>query len=355
MEQFDVLDSAEKIEAIDKSGMLGIVAKTPAMLAEALEIASKVPLGKVKKIKNIVVCGMGGSAIAGNIVANLLQEKCALAVFVNRDYRLPAFVGADALIFAMSYSGNTEETLLAVKEAGKRGAKIICVTSGGKLKEIAESKKYPLYLIPAGYQPRAALPYLLVPILVALEKSGLISNLRADINSAILLTQSLCLEYGADKPSRINPVKQFAKKLLGKNPIIFANTGITEAVGLRVKTQFNENGKVTALLNFFPELNHNEIVNLSLLKRTDHKFVLIFLRDENDSERIKKRMEITKSLIGRQLGGTNELWAQGQSHLARIMSLICFGDYLSCYMAILHGVDPTPVDVITKLKRELAR
>lgn len=353
----DNLDNIEKIKEIDQSGMLTVVAETPQMLLDAYELSSKVSLPRMRKINQIVVSGMGGSAIAGDIVSSLVSSK---AVYVNRDYKLPAWVGnttmvaKETLFFALSYSGDTEETLSAIKEAAQRGLKIICITSGGKLKEIAESSGYPLYLIPSGYQPRAALPYLLVPLLKSLEEIGIISGIKDGVDESATLLRKLTEEYGIAKPLRSNLVKQLAKKLLWKIPIIFG-TSTTQAAGLRLKTQFSENSKVTALFNVFPELNHNEIVNLSVLKRGEHNFSALFLRDERDSERIKKRIEITKSLIGSQLGGVNEIWSNGKSSLARILSLIYFGDFLSVYLAILRGIDPTPVQVITRLKKELMR
>jgi len=146
-----------------------------------------------------------------------------------------------------------------------------------------------------------------------------------------------------------------AKKLVGKIPLIFGSVGTTGSAALRLKNQFNENSKVAAILSLFPELNHNEIVSLSTLRRDDHNFAWIVFRDESDNERVKKRIEITKSLIGRQLGGVNEIVTQGKSPLARILSSILFGDYLSVYLAILRGVDPTPVEVISRLKKELMR
>jgi glucose/mannose-6-phosphate isomerase len=325
------------------------------MLLHALELSRGTPLPKIKKIDQIVISGMGGSAIAGDIVSDLFFNKVKIPIFVNRNYRLPAFVNKETLFFALSYSGNTEEALSAVKEAAKCGATITCITSGGKLKEIAEANKYALYLIPPGYEPRAALPYLLVPILVVLEKIGFISGMKEELEGGADLLQKLQREYGATTPTRNNPVKQLAGKLIGRIPIIFAASGSSAAAGLRLKTQFNENSKVTAVFNLFPELNHNEIVNLSVLKREEHNFSLIFLRAEADLERIVKRMEITKSLIGSRLGGVNEVWAQGKTPLAKMLSLIYFGDLLSVYLAILRGIDPTPVEIITRLKKELAR
>lgn len=298
---------------------------------------------------------MGGSAISGDIAAGLFFHKASIPIYVNRDYRLPAFVGKGTLVFALSYSGNTEETLNAVKEAGRAGAKIICITSGGKLKEVAENKGHPLYLLPSGFQPRAALPYLLIPVLKVLEEIGLTTGIQDEIKKSADLLRKLRGEYGIDRPQRSNPAKQLAKKLKDKVPLIFASRIITEAAGSRWKTQLNENSKVTALLAIFPELNHNEIVNLSILKREEHNFSLVLLRDEGDFERTKKRMEITKSLLGTQLGGVNEVWSQGKTSLERILSLIYFGDFLSVYLAVLRDIDPTPVEIIARFKKELMR
>ncbi|MDD5383060.1 MAG: bifunctional phosphoglucose/phosphomannose isomerase [Candidatus Margulisbacteria bacterium] len=351
----EILNNPEAIRQIDREGMLEVAAKLPDMIVDALSFSLLGSLGKIDKLRQIVVAGMGGSAIAGNIIADAISARSRLPIHVSRHYHLPAFVDAETLFFALSYSGNTEETISAVKEAGKRGAKIICVTSGGKLRELAENNNYPYFLIPTGYQPRAALPYLLIPIIKVLEEKGLAAGLREEVNEAVALLKKLEIDYAVDKQLRNNPVKQLAKKLIGKTPVIFASSGTTEAAGLRLKTQFNENSKVTALFNVFPELDHNEIVNLSVLKREEHNFALVILRDDGDAERIKKRIEITKSLLVKQLGGANEIAAQGKSVLARILSLIYFGDFLSVYLAVARGLDPTPVEIIARLKKELAR
>src|SRR3989339_832692 len=335
MDKVELLDDKKRVGDIDKGGMLLAVTNFPDMLANAIGLLPQGSLRQQKKIKQLVVAGMGGSAIAGDILGSLLREKAPFPVFVNRSYYSPAFVDKETVFFAISYSGNTEETLGATKEAAKRGAKIICITSGGALKKLAEQHGFPFYLIPAGFQPRAALPYLLAPILNAVKALGLAELKEKELQETL--------------------AKQTAQKLLGKTPLVFASVGITDSVGLRFKTQLNENSKIMAAINLFPELNHNEIVALAALKRNQHNYSLLFLRDEKDSERIKKRMEITKSLIGNQLGGVNQIWSKGKSRLARILSLIYLGDFVSVYLAILQGIDPTPVEAITRLKKELKR
>lgn len=355
MDKSEVLDSPDQIKKIDRANALAAAAGTPEMLLEAHELARAVALPKNRRFKQVVVAGMGGSAISGDIAADLLAPSAPAPLYVNRGYNLPAFVAKDSLIFALSYSGNTEETLSAVKQAAERGAKIICVTSGGKLKEIAEKSSYPLYLVPSGYQPRAALPFLLLPLLQGLETFRFFSGLRQNLEESVTVLKKLRNDYGESKPARGNPAKQLAKKLLGKIPVIFGHVDTSRSAAVRFKTQLNENSKVTALCNFFPELNHNEIVNLHALKRGQHDFSLVFFRDDADPERVKKRIEITKSLIGSQLGGVHEANAQGKGRLAKILSLIFFGDLVSVYLALLQGIDPSEVEVITRLKKELGR
>lgn len=345
-----VLDDQAKRNSIDRSDMLGAVASLPQMLQEAEKIGNLMDLRKIKKPNQVVVAGMGGSAIGGDIAASLFPD---IPLTVNRGYALPKFVNDKTLVIAVSYSGNTEEVLFCLKEAKQLKLPVICITSGGKLAEVAEQEKYVLVEVKPNLQPRSALPYLCLPLLMILEKLGKDANLKAQIRETVELLGTLKEEYAREE--RGNEVKQLAKKLQGKIPIIFASQGNTEAVGLRLKTQFNENSKTTAHLSLFPELNHNEIVNLAELRRGQHNFALILLRDEEDTVRVQKRIEITKSLIGANLGGVNEMVSRGKSRLTRLFSLIYFGDFLSVYLAILLGIDPTPVEVIQRLKKEMQR
>jgi glucose/mannose-6-phosphate isomerase len=297
---------------------------------------------------------MGGSAIAGDIVLDLLAGVVSFPICVNRDYNVPAFVGKKTLFFSISYSGNTEETLSALSQARRNKAQIVCVAAGGKMREWAEKNKAPLYLVPSGYQPRAAYPYLLVPILDTLQKKGLLPSSKAGFDEAVDLLRKLNLEYGMKKPLKENPAKKMAKLMRGKIPLIFSSR-CTRVAGIRLKTQLNENSKELALFNIFPELNHNEIVSLAALKKGGHNFCLLLLRDEEEPQRIQKRIKITEALLKARLGQALEIKASGKHLLARILSLIIFGDYLSCYLAFLKGADPTPIEIIERLKKELMR
>ena len=349
----NILDKEAEIKKIDRSDMLGKVFALPEMLKEGARIAESIKLDGVSDISGVVVSGMGGSAICGDVVRGVLEEKIEIPIVVNRGYSLPRFVSGNTLFFAVSYSGNTEETLSILKQAEARALKIIALSSGGKLSEIAKQKGYPFISLPAGIPPRAALPYLLSSILIILEKLGIAPGASLEIEESLNLLKRLREEYMKER--KANPVKQLAQKLYGKIPVVFASEGITSAAGLRWVTQFNENSKMIAHLSIFPEMGHNEIVGLADLKRGKHDFSGVILRDEDDHERIKKRIEITKSLIGGEFGKVAEVFSQGQGKLARILSLILYGDFLSVYLAVLRNIDPTPVKVIEKLKKELSR
>ena len=350
----EALDNIEGLKSIDSRGMLGLVGKLADMLEEGWVLSEAADISKPGKIGNLVISGMGGSAISGDIISLILRNKADIPVFVNRNYGCPKFVGSGTLFIALSYSGNTEETISAFKEAMQRGARIISVASGGELKELSVKNKVPFIEIPKGLPPRAALGYLLSCALNILNKCGIVS-VKADIEEAKKLLKQLSRKYGPSNPLRENEVKQMAVRLHGKVPVILASEGTTYAAGLRWKTQISENSKMTAILSVFPELDHNDLVNFSYLKHGGHDLSFVVLRDEEDPERMKKRIEITKSLISGNVGGIAEVWSQGESVLARILSLIFYGDHLSVYLAALSGIDPTPVEIIEKLKKELSR
>ena len=353
-----ILDDSSKLTALDPLDMLGKVESLPQMFQEGYRLGSTntIPAATIKSAKDgLVICGMGGSAVSGDILKNYLWESFDRSILVVRNYALPKSVTGKALVIALSYSGDTEETNAAVKDALKRGCPVIAVTSGGKLALLSEKEKFPSILIPAGLPPRSALGYLLGALLGVVEQVFKIEAIGKDVQETLKELGKIKIENQREVNQRINPAKKLAAKIFDKLPVIFGSDGLNDSAGYRWKTQLNENSKITALSVNFPELNHNEIVNLSVLKRAEHNLCLVLFRDDKDSERNKKRIEITKSLIGIQLGGVNEIIAKGESKLSRLLSLIYFGDFVSVYAAYLRGFDPTPVDVITKLKKELNR
>lgn len=345
------LDTQE-ISKFDSLGMLERILKFPDQLRHAQEIARETRLNlDVRQISNVCISGMGGSAISGDIVRSYTTESSKIPIFVNRYYTLPGFVDDNSLVIASSYSGNTEETLAAYEDALQRKARMACITSGGVLADKAKANGHPVFSIPTGYQPRAALGYMTVPLLYCLHKTGLMANPDAEILETIDRLGKLREEYHPDNGN--NLAKEISRQLVGKIPVIYAAYSGFEAVAWRWKGQLSENGKVLAFANVFPELNHNEIMGWGPLSEVNRKVQVIFLTDREDHPQVQKRMAITKAIVEEHTTPVIEVESSGDSLLTRIFSLIFLGDMLSLYLAILNKADPSPVDNIDYLKIRL--
>jgi len=319
--------------------MIEKIKKYHEMLSDAEKIAEKIDIPDCK-FNKIIVNGLGGSAIGGELLKCLLKDRIKIPIEVSRDYNLPAYADDNTLVFCISYSGNTEETLSQFVDAVEKKCKIISITSGGKLKEWCDKLNIPFVLIPGSYQPRAALPYLFIPLIVFLQRFRLI-NLKNEIDETI---QTL-------KEIKTDNLKEIAFNLKDSVPIIYASNEYS-AVAKRMKTQFNENSKVPAKYDVFPELNHNEIVGYQNENLNKNSYIIL-LRDKEESEEIKTRIEITKDIIRDKVKGIHEVWAQGSSRLSKMMSLLFIGDILSYELAILNDVNPIPVKNIDILKGRL--
>ena len=319
---------------IDSSNMLKSIEDFPRQCRTALDLAKGMAVSG--KIDRIVVAGMGGSAVGGDLLRIRMNDS-RIPVSVVRDYSIPDYVDENTLFFAVSYSGNTEETLSAYEQAVKKKAKIVAVTSGGQLGSMAKK----VIKIPAGLQPRAALGYLFFPALGVLNNSGI-----ADVKGSEVEEMLGILEKTED--FRLFG-ERLAKKLYGKTPIVYASN-LFGAVAYRWKTQFNENSKSPAFNHAFAELNHNEIVGYQLMNKNE--WAAIFIRDRNDNERIKLRMDITKEIISTRVE-VEEVFTRGEGTLSRIFSGVYYGDFASYYLALANKVDPTPVTVIENLKKRL--
>jgi glucose/mannose-6-phosphate isomerase len=357
----DKLDDLKLIQELDSDNMLSHLVNFHAQLEAAQTTSEKLDLADyanhvaIENIENIVVSGMGGSAIGGDLTRALLASKCSFPIYVNRSYEIPAFVGKKTLFFAVSYSGNTEETLASFKVAKSKSAKLIAITSGGELKSLSEKASIPCVDIPSGYPPRCALGYLFIPILISLSKLGIVN--REDISSQLIESARLLRELAAQfKPQAHENEKAVPKSLAykvhGSLPIIYASNAL-EVVTLRWKGQICENAKSLAYSYPFPEMNHNEIEGWHFPEKLAKFCVTIFLVDSADHPRIKARMDITKKLIAEKVKEVVTLESKGISDLARMLYLIYIGDFTSFYLAILNGINPTPVDRIAQLKREL--
>lgn len=350
------LDDVQAIRANDPGNMFGAIYNLPEQCEQALDIAtnSTLPLEQYTGLTNIVVTGVGGSAIGGDLLRVFVGPSAELPVLVNRSYTLPNFVGPNTLVFVTSFSGNTEETLSAYKQARAQEARIIVITSGGKLKEMADRDSIPVISIPGGISPRAATGYLFIPTVVVLQRLGLIPDATAEIRDAITQLRIIRETLKPEVPEESNLAKKIALRLKDKIPVIYGSVGTTEVVATRWKGQINENAKAPAYWNVFPEMNHNEVVGFerpaTLLKNLE----VIILRDKQDHPRVQKRMEISKTIIGPTVSGITEVWSSGGSTLARTLALTYTGDFVSVYLATLYGIDPTPVKMIDLLKGKLA-
>ena len=319
---------------IDNSNMLKVIEDFPQQCKTALELPKGMSVSG--KIDNIVVCGMGGSAVGGDLLKIYMHDS-KIPVYVVRDYKVPNFVDESTLVFAVSYSGNTEETISAFEDAVKKKARIVAVTSGGQLASMAKKA----VKIPSGLQPRAALGYLFFPVLGVLVNSGI-----ADVKGKEV-EEMLDILSKADELKAVG--ERIAKKIGQRTPVIYASEMLAP-VAYRWKTQFNENSKVAAFHHAFSEMNHNEIAGYQTMNRSD--FIAIFIRDIQDNERIKKRMDITKEIISSRVD-VEEVFTKGEHLLSRIFSGIYYGDFVSYYLAIANRLDPTPVTVIENLKKKL--
>lgn len=326
--------------------MKQLVQDFPIQLKEALIIGqSHKFVTPTREFSNVVLTGLGGSGIAGSIVQNAVFGTMAVPFVVNKDYFLPRFVGKDSLVIASSYSGNTEETVMAMKEALKRKATVVCITSGGQMAELAKKKGIDLILLPAGMPPRACLGYSMTQVLFVLAHFGLIpDSFLKEITASIKLLRGEAKSIAAEG-------KKLAKKLAGKTPIIYAGPDF-EGVAVRFRQQINENGKMLAWHHVIPEMNHNELVGW---RDKDKSRAVVFLRDEKDYERVQARMEINKGVIKKYSPSISEVWTRGKSYWEKVYYLVHLTDWASVFLAEMHGVDATEVKVIDHLKGELAK
>jgi len=350
------LENINQIRALDSANFLDLILKFPDQLREALKIVPSLQKPK-DKIASVVLSGVGGSAIGAEFVRSRLVYSCEIPVSVIRHYRLPQFVNSGTLVIACSYSGDTEETLAAVDEAIQKRVKLVVVTSGGKLAKLAKEKGFGCVIIPTGYPPRAAMGFSIVSIFSILEKFGIAPSVKAEVEESISLLQRLAAEeYGVSIPDSKNPAKQIARMIQGRYPIIYAATDYMEAVALRWREQIEENAKTLAGHYLFPEMTHNEIVGWHEPKNLLNQFAALFLMDPaHDHPRIKHRFDYSKKVIQKTGAKVMELTAQGSSPLARMFSMAYLSDFVSFYLAMLNDIDPTPIEVIDTLKKELVK
>jgi glucose/mannose-6-phosphate isomerase len=317
---------------------LQVLLDLPKQIEEAATLAKDISIQL--PIENVVLTGMGGSGLPGELLAS--YADLPLPLIINKNYDLPKIVKSRSLIFVVSYSGNTEETIAAFKAARRKNARLIAIASGGKLEELAKKERVPFIKVPAGIQPRAALPYLFFPVLSILNNAKLLPFPSDEVKETIAAVKS---------PHYKERARALAEKLVDKIPLIYSSEKL-KAVAYKWKINFNENSKTHAFYNVFPELNHNELVGYTKLAGNYH---VIMLEDEFDNRRVKERMKITKQLIADKGVDTTLISISGNSLLSRMFSAIHLGDLTSYYLAELRGIDPEPVAMVENLKKKLGK
>lgn len=348
--------SPANIKKLDKSNMAGLLFDFPLQCRQAYDIvgANRI-LFKRNDFTRIVFAGLGGSAIGADLVRSFLYFESKVPISVLREYELPGYVDDSTLVFISSYSGNTEEVLGVYEQAKARGASLIIMSSDGALKEYAARDKLTFIEMPKGFPPRCALGYSSIIPLVLLNKLGMVKDIGPQISEVVKVLEDL-------RDKNLNPrigqkdniAKFMASKLFNKFPIVYSSSVHFDVAVTRLRSQFNENSKSLAYGSVFPEMNHNEIVGWQNPQKLFKNFVVLMLRDKGMHRRVAARMDITKDIVKNEGVSILEIWSRGEGLLSRMLSLIYIGDFISLYLAVLYGIDPTPVDKVTYLKKGLA-
>jgi glucose/mannose-6-phosphate isomerase len=347
------LDDDAALRAADPSDMLGAVAALPSHVSEAYEngrAATELP--ELDGITSVVCCGMGGSAVAGDVFKASFRERLGLPVEVSRSPILPAFAGPHTLVVVSSYSGNTAETLAAFHEAAERGARILAITGGGTLGDECSARGFATVRVPGGFQPRAAVGHLTFAMLGALETAGLTPRLADDVAEVVAALEAGGRSVAPDVPVATNRAKALAEAIGDRIPVIWGTDGVASIAAMRWKTQMNENGKAPAFASAMSELDHNEVVGWTF--PYGGRCAVIGLRHGAEPPEIAARFPLSAD-IAREAGAIyEEVETDARSPLATLFGLVIVGDFASCYVALRRGVDPTPVAVIDRLKAALA-
>jgi len=349
----NALDTASFVTRRDPKGMYALAVGFPEQCRAALRIAESTPVALAADgVRQVVLTGLGGSAAGGDFARALFEAQGRVPFNVNRDYTLPGYVGPDTLVFATSYSGNTEETLSAYADARRRSARIIVVTSGGELARRAAADAVPVITIPGGQPPRTAMGYMLVPVLVAATKLGLLP--KQDIAGAADEAESATATWKAESPVSANEAKRLGLALHGALGVIYGLGGWQSVVAGRWKGQINENAKQHVFSHALPEMNHNEILGWEGTARLGvRQWVALLLEDGTESDRMRLRARVTLDLIGR-AGQVYRVKANGSTLLAKMLSLALLGDFVSLYLAALNEEDPYTIASIDHIKDKLS-
>ena len=349
------LDDAATLRRIDPDDMLGRVAEIPRQLAQARRVAAAVPIdARHADVDTVVVLAMGGLAIGAELVAAAAGDRLRVPLIVHRDYGLPAGVGPRTLVIAASHSGETAETRAGHEQATERRVPTIVITTGGRLAAAATANRQPLLQYKLPGQPRAAIGFGVGLVHEVLGSLGLVRD-PDPLASAASAVEELLERLGPSVETAANPAKQLAWSLFGRIPVIYGH-GAMSAVAHRWKTQLNENAKAWSAWEPMPEANHNAIEGSLNPRELGDAPYIIQLRDrEAEPPAIAERYRVVEELLGERATNRTEVWADGSTPLARVLTAVAYGDLVSVYLAILYQTDPTPVTLLAMLKERLAR
>ena len=322
-----------------------LIESFPNQIKRAIEIGEKIEVQTADTpILNVLISGLGGSGIGGTIFSNIMKSQLKVPLTVNKTYTAPAFVSENTLVVAVSYSGNTEETISVLKQAYQIGAKIVCLTSGGEFEKYANEKKLDIVKVDGGMPPRAAFALSFVQLFYIFNRLGLIDDtFKSDLKSA--------LELIALKQSEIKEkAKTVAHRLHGTIPIIYTANDY-EGVAIRFRQQINENSKMLCWHNVIPEMNHNELVGWT---KENENLSVVFLKNNDDYDRNKTRMDFVRNIVSKYINVIEEIYSVGDSTIEKSIYLIHLCDWISYFLAIENNADPIEVNIITSLKNKLA-
>lgn len=347
----ECLDDPTRIREIDRSGMLKFCERMPYHFRDAAQCARTSGMPKLKKrIKNVVVVGMGGSAIGGELLRDWLSDRISVPIGICRDYFLPSYVDEKSLVIAVSYSGDTEETLSAFLDAVKRRCILVTVSTGGHLQSFSKRLGVPHIKISTDSPaPRAAIAYTFVPLAVVMEECNFIEGIDGELNEAVDVLMRVSRENGLTIPFESNITKKLAFEIGDTIPVVYGYRQY-KSIAQRLKCQFNENSKVPSKFEVFPELNHNDIMGWEAPRKLTNKFSILLLREPTEPEEITRRIEATKEIAKEKI---IEIQALGTLKLTKMLSAMYIGDLTSIYLAFLRGVDPTPTRSIAHVKQRM--
>jgi glucose/mannose-6-phosphate isomerase len=347
-----ILEDAEALRSGDPQGLVDVYLRCGDQLRTTYGPAAEHPID-ASGIRAVVFCGMGGSAAAADVAAAVSEADAPVGVSVRRGYRLPAWVGRDTLVVCVSYSGDTEEAVAAFDEAASRGARTVAISAGGALADRAGSASTPHLSLPGGIpQPRAALGAMTGAALGALVAAGVLEDAADDVEAAVSSLRSVALDLAHDAPAERNHAKRVAAAVADRVPVIWGSEGVSEAAAWRWKCAFNENAEIPAFASSLPELDHHEVVGWT--KEDADRYTLVVLREPGEHGSVGPRLAATLEEISSPGRRTVEVQAEGGTTLAHALSLMVIGDVASAYHAIARGIDPGPIDALTRVKQRLS-